>query len=153
MASSLVAGAVSIILILIAGYVIGSGILAIGETTVLVQTEVAQNQEQLLQTSIAIDAYYDASNVLWVNVTNTGSTSFSPKDFSKMDIFVYDATNKISRYGNSSFTPFAINATTDVINQGMWDPSEVLEMKKNLADIPKWVKFVTPNGVSASTNI
>ena len=152
MASSLIAGAVSILLIMIAGYVIGSGILAIGETTVLVQTEVTQNQEQLLQTSIAIDAYWDTTK-LWVNVTNTGSTTFSSTDFSKMDIYILYFDNTINRHENSFFDTFAVNSTTDIINKGMWDPSEVLEMTKTSISQPKWIKFVTPNGVSASTNV
>ena len=152
MASSLVAGAVSIILILIAGYVIGSGILAIGETTVLVQTEVALNQEQLLQTSIAIDAYWDTTQ-LWVNVTNTGSTSFSPDDLDKTDIFTYDSVNKLRRFERSDCSFFVINASSDIINQGMWDPSEIINLKIITATEPEWVKFVTSNGVSASTNV
>jgi len=152
MASSLIAGAVSIILILIAGYVIGSGILAIGETTVLVQTEMTQNQEQLLQTSIAIDAYWDTTQ-LWVNVTNTGSTSFSPDDLDKTDIFTFDSVNKLRRFERSNCSSFVINASSDIINQGMWDPSEIINLKIITATEPEWVKFVTSNGVSASTNV
>ena len=51
MASSLIAGAVSLLLIIIAGYVIASGLLMVAETTILAQIDVTAAKEHILQTN------------------------------------------------------------------------------------------------------
>jgi len=153
MASSLITGAVSLILIIIAGYVIATGILMVAETTIYAQTDAAYNQELIRQTDISMDSLWN-SETLSLNVYNNGSTSFSSRDFSNMDIFIYpDDTNKIKRYTKDNCIRFNVTPTSDIINKGMWDPSEVLLVNLSLAQEPKWVKFVTSNGVSASMNI
>lgn len=152
MASSLITGAVSLLLILIAGYVIATGILTIAETTMYAQSDVTYNQELIRQTDISMDSLWD-SPTLSLNIYNNGSTSFSAKDFLNMEIFTFDATNKTKRYTEDNCAKFEVSTASDIVNKGMWDPSEVLLVNISLAHTPQWVKFVTSNGVSTSMNI
>lgn len=153
MASSLITGAVSLLLILIAGYVIATGILTIAETTIYTQTDVTYNQELIKQTAVSVDPLWDSEEKrLSLTLFNNGSTSFSTKDFLKMDVFTYDAVNKMQRYTYSD-CEFIVNPTMDIINKGMWDPSEVLVVNISLAQTPEWVKFVTSNGITTAVNI
>jgi hypothetical protein len=152
MASSLIAGAVSLLLIIVAGYVIATGILMVAETTVYTQMDVSYNQELIKQTDISMDYSWD-SGTLSLNVFNNGSTSFTSKDFLNMDLFTYDSVNKTRRYSKANCDPFNVTTASDIINKGMWDPSEVLLVNISLTQKPTWAKFVTPNGVTATLTV
>lgn len=154
MASSLITGAVSLLLILISGYIIATGILTIAETTMYAQSDVTYNQELMRQTEISMDSLWDSdAGTLSLNIYNNGSTSFSSRDFSYIDIFTYDNENKTQRYTKENCAPFGVTTTSDIINKGMWDPSEVLLVNISLTHAPIWAKFVTSNGVSTSMNV
>ncbi len=155
MASSLITGAVSLLLILIAGYVIATGILTIAETTIYTQTDVTYNQELIKQTQISMNAFWDVNNSrISMYIFNNGSTSFSENDFKHMDIFTYD-TFQVRNFtkADSDCETFEVLEASDVINKGMWDPSEILLVNITVTQAPKWVKFVTSNGVTTSMNI
>lgn len=150
MASSLIAGSVSIILILISGYIIATGILVISESGVTTQAEMSSVYESIQQTVIAIDNYTWNDPVLRVDVSNKGSTSFRLSD-TGFEIYVGSSTtNRTTRYLK---TEFEMNAISDVVNKGFWDPYETVRITKSLGYTPNWFKVVTPNGVTASTVI
>ncbi|ABD39880.1 hypothetical protein Mhun_0102 [Methanospirillum hungatei JF-1] len=158
MASSLIAGAVSLLLIIIAGYVIASGILMVAETTTLAQIDVTAAKEQILQSNIQIMGNYSGSNWLIIDVKNIGNTVFSGTDIQKMDLFIYDGSSFLGKYVKGSGSDrFSYSIENDVVNKNMWDPSEIINININLTNdpaiTPAWVKFVTSNGVSSSTNI
>jgi len=158
MASSLIAGAVSLLLIIIAGYVIATGILMVAETTTMAQIDVTAVNEQILQSNIQILGNYSGSNWLIINVKNSGNIVYSGTDIQKMDLFIYDGTSFLDKYvygiGDDKFSYTFAN---DLVNKNMWDPSEIINININLTNdpaiTPAWVKFVTSNGVSSSTNI
>jgi archaellum component FlaF (FlaF/FlaG flagellin family) len=161
MASSLIAGAVSLLLIIVAGYVIATGILMVAETTVYTQIDVSYNQEFIKQTDISMDYSWDSGN-LSINVSNNGSTSFTSKDFEKMDLYIYPDGGEMQRYSVNTFNPKIPNIVDDfaycenfnhcdVLNKGMWDPAEVLIFSVPSVDPkPDRVIFVMPNGVTAT---
>jgi hypothetical protein len=149
MASSLISGAIILLLIIIAGYVVASGILTIGETMVLTQTEMTLNQENILQTSIGTPSPDWSSPTLTLEILNTGSTSFKISD-SGFDLFLYDSSNTVTRYPSEDLT---ITIKVDNFNKEMWDQSETLVVKYDPGYDPKKAIFVTPNGVCASTII
>lgn len=156
MASSLIAGAVSLLLIIIAGYVIATGILMVAETTVYTQMDVSYNQEFIRQTDISMDASWD-SGTLSINVYNDGSTSFTTKDYEKMDLFIYPDGGVMERYPVSGLSPSIPDKDIDqvhgdVLNLGMWDPAEVLTISFSIAE-PDRVIFVMPNGVTATASV
>jgi len=125
----------------------------IAETTVYTQMDVAFNQENIRQTVINInsssvskpDSLYDME----IQITNNGSVSFGKSDYSKIDLFIYDgSTMNLYSISNTS------NLKNDLINKGIWDPSEIIVIKKeNLVNEPLWAKIVLPNGISISTNL
>ncbi|MDD1729527.1 MAG: hypothetical protein LUQ50_10715 [Methanospirillum sp.] len=162
MVSSLITGAATLLLILIGGYVIATGILTIAETTMNSQIEMSAIQDSLHQSQFVIDSTvvgYDNSNWwLVVDLNNTGSTTYGGSDYSHMDLFVYqDAVSEskiLTRYSYKTTTPsFQYYLPNDKVNRNMWDPSETLEIRLNNSVIPNWTKFVTSNGVTASTNL
>lgn len=159
MASSLISGAISLLLILIAGYVIATGILTIGETMIYTQSDMASNQESIKQTVISANSTYSGTTLL-VYVYNEGSTSFTTKDFENMELYVYPEVSGKIRYIESDFGDIKITDDVgkedywDIVNVGMWDPSEALEISiLGFSSKPDRVKFVTSNGVSAYSNV
>lgn len=156
MVSSLISGAVALLLILTGGYVIASGILTIAETTSNSQIEMAQIEDNLLQSRISnLYSVVSGSYDLTIGIANNGSTTFGGSDFDKMDLYVYD-TLGITRYTHSTTSnmwSYSFVNDNDRINKGMWDPSEVINVSITLTNEPQWVKFVTQNGVSVSTNL
>lgn len=150
MASSLITGAVSLLLIIIAGYIIATGILTIAETTIIAQTEMSAIFANIEQTKISVSNYVWSGNRLSLYFQNDGAISFKRLD-SGIDLFIGDSSdNKTTRYSLSDFTT---RITNDVTNKGFWDPSEILEINITLSYTPNWAKFITSNGISASTNI
>jgi hypothetical protein len=160
MASSLISGAVALLLIITGGYVIASGILTIGETTMNSQTDMSSIQDLIHQSSMHIDSTAVGHNTNWwlvVDLNNTGSTPFGVSDYARFDMYIYQeiTTKTLSRYTTSTTPGFSYALINDKINRNMWDPSETLELRINLTDdrIPNWTKIVTPNGITASTNL
>lgn len=149
MASSLISGAVVLLLILIAGYVIAGGILTISETVVITQTEMTQTQENIRQTALNISSTNWSDPVLTLFILNTGSTSIKKSDMG-MDLFLCNPSNVTTRYPSNVLTKTIVN---DITNKEIWDPSEILKVEYNPGYPPTWARFVTPYGVSASTNI
>jgi len=159
-ASSLITGAAALLLILIGGYVVATGILMIAESTMNSQIEMSAIQDSLHQSKIHIDSTivgYSAKWWLVVDLNNTGSTTYRGSDLSRFDMYVFQdiGTKTLSRYTSASSPHFTYDLLNDKVNKNMWDPSETLELRINLTDdrIPNWTKVVTSNGITASTNL
>jgi len=151
MASSLISGAVSLILILIAGYIIATGILTIAETTIYTQSEMALIHESIQQTDISMadpSPVYNGDDTLTFYISNNGTTSFKVTD-TGFDFYVTDGA-ETTRYSKADLDTITISVPDEIINIGFWDPSEILRVTIPLAGSPDMVKIVTPNGVSAS---
>jgi len=161
-ASSLLTGAAALLLILVGGYVIATGLLTIAESTMDTQIEMGVIQDSLRQSQMRIDSSTvgNSGSSWWlvVDLNNTGATTFGGTDFSRMDLFVYQdmGTKTLTRYTSSTGSPkFTYVLRNDIVNRNMWDPSETLEIQLNLTDniIPNWTKVVASNGITASTNL
>ena len=160
MVSSLITGAVALLLILVGGYVVAGGLMTIAESTMNTQIEMGAIQDSVRQSSISISSTATGENTgnwwLIIDLNNTGSTTFGGADYSRMDLFVYQgiSTKTLARYSSVTGSPkFTYSLKNDLINRNMWDPSETLEIKINNTVIPNWTKVVTPNGITASTNL
>lgn len=152
MASSLITGAVAVILILISGYIIVGGILSISETVFYTQSEMTSLHQKYLNTKITILYTESDENSFLIGVANNGSTSFGGVDYDKMDLFIgYEDAPLEHRTLTSSDANSIIN---DRVNRKMWDESEIINLTRTTAPHkPVWVKLVTPNGVTASANL
>lgn len=149
MASSLIAGAVSLLLIIIAGYVIASGILMVAETTVMAQIDVTATNEQLLQSSIQITTGEYDDPELTLMIQNTGNFVYGINDFDKMDLFIFSSAG-MTKYDNDDFSYILLN---DTVNKKMWDPNENISVSISDIGTPLWAKFVTSNAAFSSLNI
>jgi len=152
MASSLISGAVAIILILITGYVISTGLLVVSETVVITQTEMSSIQENIRQTVISLNSSTVTQSGTYdmeIQIANNGSVSFGGSDYSKMDLFIYDGST-MEKYSIST----SYSLKNDLMNKGIWDPSEIIVITKTgLGNKPLWAKVALPNGVAISTNL
>lgn len=162
MASSLISGAVALLLILTGGYVIASGILSIAETSLNSQIEMNSIGENIRESSIRIDQGVVGVNGgdWWavIDLNNTGSTTYGKGDFSKTDVFIFQDTGgkQLMQYSDILTSPCtsAVTPETDIMNTGMWDPSETLRIGINTSSvIPNWTRVVMPNGVTAASNL
>lgn len=159
MVSSLITGAVALLLILVGGYVVAGGILTIAESTMNTQVQMSGIQDNIRESSIHIDSTSVGYNGGWwlvLDLNNTGSTTYGGSDFSRMDLFVYQGvdTKTLARYTSTTGSPkFQSVILNDLVNRNMWDPSEILEIRINNTVIPNWTKIVTPNGIATSTNL
>lgn len=147
MASSLISGAVALLLILTGGYIMASGILSIGEIISLTQTDMTMTQEKIRQTNLNITSSDWTSPTVTISVLNTGLTSF-PRDDAGFDLYLCDDSN-VTRKA----TIQTRSIPDDITGKEMWDPSETLVLTCNPGYTPTWVRFVTSNGISASTNL
>ncbi len=152
MPSSLITGAVAVLLILITGYVIIGGILTISETTFNTQTEILGLNQKFLKTNINILYSEKNATSFLIGVANNGSTSFGGSDYGKMDLFIGYSDYSIVRETLTS--TLASSIINDRINRKIWDESEIINLSRSgLGKEPVWVKIVTPNGVTAATNL
>ena len=150
MVSSLVTGAVAVLLILISGYVIIGGILTMSETVFYTQSDMTLMQQKKLNTNINILYSENTTTSFLIGVSNNGSTYFGGSDFGKMDLFIGYNDGTVTR---SSITNH-YTIINDRVNQKMWDESEIMNVSfSGLTPEPVWVKLVTPNGVTASKNL
>lgn len=147
MASSLISGAVALLLILTGGYVIAGGILTIAETTMVTQSDMTVTQEKIRQTDLAIISGNWSSSTVTLKILNTGTISFD-KDNSGFDLFLCNDQNVTERV-----EIFSRSIDDDITNKGFWDPSETLVISKDPGYTPTWAKISTPNGVSSSINL
>jgi len=153
MASSLISGAVALLLILTGGYVIAAGILSIAETTMNSQIEMTAVEEKILQTKLT-SLYSEVGESgppysLVIGVANNGSTIFGGSDFEKMDLYIYNGS-ETARY-NTSSTKWNYTFVNDRINTKMWDPNEIINVSISVpGNRPLWAKFSTPNGITTS---
>lgn len=152
MASSLITGAVAVLLILIAGYVIVTGILSISETVYYTQSEMTGLHQKYLNTKLTVLYTESDATSFLIGIANNGSTSFGGADYGKMDLFIgFDDNSVTHEILTSSLKDTIIN---DRVNRKIWDESEIINLTRTgLSSRPVWVKFVTPNGVTASVNL
>jgi len=117
------------------------------ESTMAAQSEITLVHENILQTSISISTAVYGTGTLTLGIMNSGTTNFKMSD-SNLQLFLIDSSSVL--HSDQSFTP---TISAEKINIGFWDPSEILTVTvSGLSGTPKWVKFVTPNGITAETS-
>jgi flagellar protein FlaF len=150
MVSSLLTGAIGVLLILITGYVVVGGILTIGETIINTQTDVNELQQKNLNSRLMVLYTEKTPTSFLIGVSNNGSTYFGGSDFGKMDVYIGYTDNTVTK--ESILTHYTI--INDRINRNMWDESEIVNMSySGLGKEPVWVRLATPNGATVSTNL
>jgi archaeal flagellar protein FlaF len=159
---TVIAAMVSVAIILLASYICSNGgfYMADGITDSVMKMQ--ENENEILKTKIEITGNYTDETDIFVFLRNTGSTKI--EDFNHMDVIV----NYTNTSGNAKtiWIPYQ-NVTTsenrwivksispDLVNPGILDPDEKMELQIKLKDSLKngsvdWLMVAAPNGVKAS---
>ncbi len=154
MVTSLITSAIGLILILVAGYVVATGILVTSETVIGAQKEMNVVQIEILGTGITVTSSppgFDSETGkynLTLSVENTGDAVIS--DLDELDIYIL-VNNEMVRYSGASIIPSPPVIAPDTINPRFLDPDETLTITiEDIDGTPEWAKVTTPNGISAS---
>lgn len=146
-AASLVATAVGVLLLLVTGYLLASGIIFLTETVMSAEKDMTALQVSTLGTSIRIEgSLQNGTELTRLSLNNTGAEKIN--DIESMDVYL---RNNVSMefYPSSRWTGTSISPNS--INPASWDPGETLEISLNAVSGPYiWTQATTPNGVSAS---
>jgi archaellum component FlaG (FlaF/FlaG flagellin family) len=114
----------------------------------MTQAEMTVTQEKIRQTDLNISYTDWTPSTLTLYVLNTGTTSFNRVD-TGMELYICDSSNVTHHV-----TSFTSSIQNDITNKGFWDPTEIMTIEiSDPGYTPIWVKYVTPNGVTASANI
>lgn len=155
--ASLIATAFALIMLLITAYFLVGVVLMTAEVVSVAQTDQINQQEQRVRTSIEITNSSVISNesLIYAEVENTGSVVIS--EIKYMDIYTINGTSNPPTYytqGSVTGTWNMESIEPDIINPGLWDPGEVMNISvKYYGDVPKWIQITTPNGISDSAYI
>jgi flagellar protein FlaF len=154
-AGSVVASAISIVLVIVVAYMVIGSVILTAETVADAQEARLQEEELRLHTSIEItDCTLDeGASTLYLNLTNTGSEPVLTYE----QMVVFTAANDASPIyysyepGGSDGTWSWLTITPDLVHPKELDPDEVMNISVRYAsERPEWVQVTTPNGISDS---
>jgi flagellar protein FlaF len=163
---SIIASMISVATILLAFYVCSKGGFYMAEVLSDSVIEMQENKNEMLKTEIEVTGAFpiDTENIL-VYLQNTGSTKIG--DFTYMDVIVtYENESGDMKTvwipyqegeipSNNRWTKK--NIVPDLINLGIFDPGEKMELQIRLdaSDLPRnssenWLLVAAPNGIKDS---
>ena len=158
--ASLIATAISLVLLIVTAYVVVGGILAATDIITMSQAERFNLQESRMGTSIDIFdiTVSNETNSLNLIINNSGREKIS--QFKYMDIYIINqGTQPIlipyTTAPGTDNTWFVSQITPDLVHPNELDPGESVTMTVTYAAgiAPVWIKVATPNGVYDSAYI
>ena len=156
MASSLITGAIMLVLLLVAGYVIVNGIMNTGEKLSNAQYDTSADMAKYLGTDIRLNNTYRIyNNYLWFDVINTGRVPVTyPLDLIVIDEVTHTPTYYSNTERTEEFIAGAWPLTTNTLNKGVLDPGEGVGIGILVPEHkPYWAEVITSNGISSSAYI
>lgn len=155
--ATVVATAFALILLMVTAYFLVAVVLATAEVVSYAQQEKLNQQELRVKTSISIENTSAVSlpPVIYAEIKNQGTASIS--DFKYWDVYTGNSSSDPPVYypmgsGYSQWNKVSI--IPDLINPGLLDPDEIMNISISYpGDKPRWIKIITPNGVSASAYV
>jgi flagellar protein FlaF len=164
---SVIATAMSVVVLLAAGFALASGITHSADSTGAALKDAADRELRQMHTTLAISNLTGSKSGgnLTFNLDNVGTEKID--NISRIDVIVKFPGTSESRWFPYLFNGVApdyywtyVNITSlapgigDAVNPGMLDPGETMLVKvQNLTSFPGnsvWVQATAPNGVSAS---
>ena len=154
MASSLITGAIMIVLLLVAGYVVVNGIVDTSETLIKAHYDANAEISDRLGTDLRLNSSYRVtSEYLWLYVTNVGRTPITYP----LDLLVIDTNNNLEYFHNVDRSQEYIETEPEpdrfnTINQGVLDPGETVTIRVSVENLekPRWAEIITDSGISSS---
>ncbi|QYZ80252.1 hypothetical protein E2N92_12830 [Methanofollis formosanus] len=154
-AASVIASAISIVLIVVVAYVVMGGVLITAETVADAQSARLQQEELRLHTGIEITGYTlnQGTSTLYLNLTNTGSEPVLTYD--QMVVFTAAANTSPVYYpyepAGGAGTWSWLTISPDLVHPKQLDPDEAMNLSvRYTGDRPDWAQVTTPNGISDS---
>jgi len=160
---TVIAAMISVTVILLASYVCSSGGFYMTDVLASSVLEMQENKGDILKTGIKITRINTDKTDIFVSLNNTGSTKIG--DFDYMDVIVnYSNTSDTAKtiwipYQEGAGTlesKWAVgNISPDLVNPGVLDPGEEMELKILLNESLKdgsanWIMVAAPNGAQTS---
>ena len=155
MASSLITGAIMIVLLLVAGYVIVGGIVNTSEKLITAHYDASAGISAHIGTDLRLNSSYFINNgYLWLYVKNIGRTPITYP----LDLLVIDTDDQPKYFRNVDRSQEYIETESgldfNTINQGILDPGETVSIAIPVSEIPswppRWAEVITKYGVSSS---
>lgn len=160
---TVIASMISVAILLLASYVCSSGGFYMADVLANSVMEMQENENEIMKTEIEIINISADEAEIFMYLNNTGSTKIGNFDY--MDVIV--------KYSNTSGTVKTIwipyqedagilenkwivgNISPDLVNPGILDPGEEMELQILLEDSLKnesvnWLLVAAPNGAKAS---
>jgi flagellar protein FlaF len=160
---TVIASMISVAILLLASYVCSNGGFYMADVLANSMIEMQENENEILKTGIEI-TYTSADEAgILISLHNTGSTKIG--DFDYMDVIVkYSNTSGIIKTvwipyqedADISENKWSVgNISPDLVNPGIFDPDEEMELQILLEDPPKnksinWIMVAAPNGARTS---
>jgi flagellar protein FlaF len=160
---TVIASMISIAILLLASYVCSYGGFYMTDILANSAMEMQENKNEILKTRIEITNIYANESKVFVSLQNTGSIKIG--DYGYMDVIVKysDASGTVKTIwvpyqegaGTSQNRWAVSNINPDLVNPGIFDPGEKMELKVLLEDSLKnesvnWIMVAAPNGARAS---
>ena len=160
---TVIASMISVAIILLASYVCSNGGFYMADVLSDSVMEMQENENEILKTEIEITSIYADEAKVFVSLHNKGSTKIGDYDY--MDVIVkYSNTSGAAK---TTWIPYQKDAGTlenrwtvgnispDLVNPGILDPGEEMELQILLEDSPEnesvnWLLVAAPNGAKAS---
>ncbi|MBN2733283.1 MAG: hypothetical protein JXQ82_00280 [Methanomicrobiaceae archaeon] len=152
--ATVIATAFALILLIITSYFLVTAVLTTAEIVSYAQQDNLNQQEQRVRTSISItNTSLDfSSSTLYTELINDGNVAIS--EFKYWDVYTGNITGSFPLHyqmGNNIGEWYIVSIEPDIINPGLLDPQEVMNVSiKYPGFYPLWVQITTSNGVSAS---
>jgi flagellar protein FlaF len=160
---TVIASIISVAILLLTFYVCSYGGFYMADLLANSVIEMQENKDEILKTGIKITNIYVDESEVFVSLNNTGYIKIGD----------YDYIDVIVKYSNTSGTAKTIwipyqedtstsqsrwtvrNISPDLVNPGIFDPGEEMELKILLEDPLKkesvnWIMVTAPNGVKTS---
>jgi flagellar protein FlaF len=168
---SVIATAISIIVLMAAGYMLVGGITHSSDVTGASLKAAADLENQRLKTTLEIDEVGSNYEEGWFSfhLKNTGATKI--ENITKMDVIVklngldnavyyvphwFPGQGQTVYWENDAISSI-VPGVGDAVNPGMLDPGEyvnlIIHNENGFTSRTAWVQVTAPNGVSASTDI
>ena len=168
---SVIATAISIIVLMAAGYMLITGVTHSADVTGASVKAAADLENQRLKTALEIDEVGSGYEDGWFSfhLKNTGATKI--ENITQMDVIVKmtglnDSVDYVPyRFAGQDLTVYwtsdpiwsSVPGIGDAVNPGMLDPGEyvniIVHNDDGFASRTAWVQVTAPNGVSASANV
>ncbi|MDD1656500.1 MAG: flagellar protein FlaF [Methanomicrobiales archaeon] len=145
-AATLIASAVGILILIITGYVVMGGTIALVEQATTSQKDLSDRQVERIHTGVMITgaSANDTLKMVFLDVENTGGETVT--DLNGMAVFLLHNGEPVYYTNTSGAWWYSISP--DTIHPNQLDPDEVMNISVTYArDEPTWVKVVTGNGV------